>query len=83
MKFFQGGRCNATLGGVCYIHLTTGAEYNIVYRNYGKNAREKPQTERQSRKAGPKLYNIANVVRSGQKNLINLEISSESNIFFF
>ncbi|MDO4289186.1 MAG: hypothetical protein Q4C55_08350, partial [Eubacterium sp.] len=31
MKFFQGDRCNATLGGVCYIHLTMEAKY--LYEN--------------------------------------------------
>ena len=25
MKFLRGERCNATLGGVCYIHLTKEA----------------------------------------------------------
>ena len=30
MKFFQGGRCNATLGGACYIHLTTRT--NVYYK---------------------------------------------------
>ena len=30
MKFSVGDRCNATLGGVCYIHLTMGA-YKSLY----------------------------------------------------
>uniref|UniRef100_UPI00259AA0D2 hypothetical protein n=1 Tax=uncultured Clostridium sp. TaxID=59620 RepID=UPI00259AA0D2 len=32
MKFFQGGRCNATLGGACYIHLTMGT--NAVFSGF-------------------------------------------------
>ena len=32
MKFFQGGRCNATLGGPRYIHLTKGT--NAVFSGF-------------------------------------------------
>ena len=32
MKFFWGGRCNATLGGACYIHLTMGT--NAVFSGF-------------------------------------------------
>lgn len=71
-----------TLGGVCYIHLTTGAEYSIVYRKCKKNAREK-QCAGSGGTAFFVLYNMDKEPHSGQKILIKLEISRESNTFFF
>jgi hypothetical protein len=32
IQFFSGGRCNVTLGGACYIHLTT--ETNAVFTGF-------------------------------------------------